>query len=141
MKKLTSIVLCLTIIGMAGMIYAVESSGAVKSDLLNRARETVGFVILNTNCEGELIVNVALKDGEANKTYGVDVKINRTDRVFLNRISTNRQSNGNLHGMIPIPMRLLQDDYIFVRLFLFDAAGDQIGTELITVPLKICDDF
>ena len=66
---------------------------------------TYGFVIMNTNAEGDLIVQVSLKGATPDATY--DIWVNQypgdcpTSMIDSLSLSTNVKGNGNAHVKVP----------------------------------------
>ena len=56
-----------------------------------------GFVVLNTNSNGDLIVNVSVKNGAPNTTYDIYVNQDpgKCPTVPTATLTTNKQGNGN----------------------------------------------
>lgn len=121
MKKLAIVLaLCMaSSIVVGGVVFAGKpaGSGAGKASLydsegytcLGGASETTGptygFVILNTNASGDLIVQVALKGATANATY--DIWVNQDPGACPldfptapGALTTNDDGNGNAHVKI-----------------------------------------
>ena len=79
------------------------ASGALKTD-----EGPYGFVILNTNTSGELIVEFALKGAIENATF--DLYVNQVDTIngctiqapnLKGELTTNGRGNGNAHFNLP----------------------------------------
>ncbi|MBA7635470.1 hypothetical protein ES703_43074 [subsurface metagenome] len=73
---------------MPGDLYFEEGSGS-----------RVGWAIVNTNADGELIVQTHLDNGEENQTFDVYVRINdEWHPADVGSLTTNRQGKGNAHA-------------------------------------------
>ena len=142
MKKVITLCLALSLLVCFVASPVLAANGAVKVPLKNPHGGEKGWAIVNTNANGMLNVQVHLQD------------IIRTDGSFKVRVrffdihsnvitegilTTNVQGNGNLHGKIRIPRRLLNHDYITVGV----AVGPpppptnwRFRTGLFSVPVK-----
>lgn len=147
MKKLIAIglvismVLSIIIVGVSLAKGPPEGAGAAKMPLWNSpgfddadgATTTdvaYGFVILNTNASGELIVNFVLKGATANADFILYVnrvkggtiqapnKISEITNDVGVVLTTNSQGNGNAHFIIP---SLDETDWFWVSAIDFDS--------------------
>ena len=82
---------------------------------INQIGPTVGFVILNTNASGDLIVQVSLK-GVPNETY--DIYVNQVNDACVSvsggirgTLTVNVRGNGNAHVQVP---RIEDAEYFWV---------------------------
>ena len=125
MRKLTVLVAVLLVAALAGTALAEMKPGSGAGRVLlfestlfscqDGASDTsgrpFGFVVMNTNRKGDLIVQVSLKRAQPNQTY--DIWVNQatveTDPVScelsattaLAALKTNRMGNGN--AMVKVP--------------------------------------
>ena len=111
-------------------------NGAVKTPVLDAGNE-VGWAILNTDCEGFLVVNVHLNDGLADEEFTV-----RVNGEVVGTLSTNGQGKGNFYAEIPLPEDV--GETITVRVTLVATIPGDGGlpavvryrTDRVTVPVK-----
>lgn len=120
-----SMVLSIIVVGVSLAKKPPVGAGAAKMPLWNSADYTndggasdtsdgpFGFVILNTNASGELIVNFVLKGATANADFilyvnrvkGGTIQTPNKISVITNDVgvvlTTNSQGNGNAHFIIP----------------------------------------
>lgn len=103
--------------------------------ILDGDRDPVGRTTLQATCSGNLMVTAGVSQGEPGKAFGVDVQINREDRMFIGSFTTDRGGAGALTGQVMIPGALLGEEMVYARLFLYDRQQDWYGTELLGVSL------
>jgi hypothetical protein len=72
-------------------------NGAVKTPVWDGGSE-VGWAILNTDCEGFLVVNVHLDDGLADEEFTV-----RLNGEVIGSLETNRKGKGNFYAELALP--------------------------------------
>lgn len=112
MKKVLAFVLVTLLIGvlvpatLAAGKGGEKGLGARKVDLVDKATgEVVGFVIVNTNAKGVLIVNVQLKSGEVETSYLVYVKqivADGSSQVQFGEVETDEDGHGHVNVHVPI---------------------------------------
>jgi len=117
MKKLAivvALVLVVTTTAATALAQRPVGAGAGKALLYDRPGYTCqggavdlsdgpyGFVVMNTNRHGDLIVEVSLKGATPNETY--DIWVNQypgacplSEATALDALTTNRRGNGNAH--------------------------------------------
>lgn len=102
MKKVGIATLILVL--LLGLGATLAYAKAQKVDLYDASDVRVGWVILNKNAAGEIIVQVHLDAGESNTEFYVFIKNNNwtwaddTDRH--GKFTTNRRGKGNFHSTI-----------------------------------------
>lgn len=102
-------------VAMAGMVVVATagegSMGAVKTDLRTRtdpgdtygSGPVAGFAILNTNADGNLIVNARLKSGQADTMFYLWVVIDGSNQGVVASLMTNRKGKGGACVELPLP--------------------------------------
>lgn len=120
MRRVTVAALVILMLAAFGGVAAAQppaGAGAEKSALFETDSFTCaegataidgahyGFVVMNTNAKGNLIVQVSLKRAEPNTTY--DIWVNQdpgacplTEATKVGAITTNRMGNGNGHVVV-----------------------------------------
>jgi len=109
-------------------------NGAVKTPVWDGGNE-VGWAILNTDCEGILIVNVHLGDGLADEEFTV-----RLNGDVIGSLQTNRKGKGNFYTELDLPDDVGESVDVRVAL-IATIPGDipavvRYRTDLVTVPVK-----
>jgi len=100
MKKIIIVILALIL--LLGLGAMSVNAKAVKVSLFDRSdwvTEVDGWVIVNINAAGEIIVEVSVKKVEANTEFLVYIKTNLisgTD-AYVGKFMTNEAGNGNFH--------------------------------------------
>jgi len=108
----------LMVAALGGAAVAQPPAGAGKAPLFNSEAYTCpagagattgpryGFVVMNTNARGDLIVQVSVKRAEPNTTY--DIWVNQdpgacplASATSVGALTTNRMGNGNAHLVVP----------------------------------------
>ena len=99
MKKIIIVILALIL--LLGLGATLANAKAVKVPLVDRddVSTEVGWVIVNTNAAGEIIVEISVKKVEANTEFLVFIKNNLVTGVaaFVGEFMTNEVGNGNFH--------------------------------------------
>ena len=108
MRKLAIVLIACLVVALAASGVAMaggppEGAGATKAPLYccdncNCCGETYGFAVMNTNGNGDLIVEVSVKKACPNAKYVVGVwQDTCAPDGSCTRLTTNGQGNGNAH--------------------------------------------
>jgi len=158
MKKFMTIVLAMSLVAM----FAVDAQAKWKQKHRNKIRkgrgavkavlqelqegddptglgsgDAAGFVVLNTNDEGVLIVNVKVKRGAADAAFDVTVTIDGIPTI-AGQLATNKKGKGAAHFKLDVS-GAYPGESIEVQVAVLPAeAGETLGytTAAQTVPLK-----
>ena len=119
MRRLVLVFLVVFMVAaLGGVAIAQPPAGAGKAPLFHSDAYTCsagagattgpryGFVVMNTNARGDLIVQVSVKRAEPNTTY--DIWVNQDPgacplaaATLVGALTTNRMGNGNAHLVVP----------------------------------------
>jgi len=112
-------------------------NGATKTPVMDGETQ-VGWAILNTDCEGFLVVNVHLDDGLAEEAFTV-----RVNGGIVGSLETNRKGKGNFYTEIDLPDDVGEVIDVRVTLVAIIPGGPddptavvRYRTDLVSVPVK-----
>ena len=94
MKKM---LIAMSLTALAASLAFGGSQGAVKTPLWEGENQ-VGWVVLNTDCDGHLIVVVHLDQGRVDEDYTAFAMICHYVLTRVGMLTTNGQGKGNLHS-------------------------------------------
>ena len=111
------------------------SQGAVKTPLWEGENQ-VGWVVLNTDCDGHLIVVVHLDQGRGDEDFATVAVICGTVSPALGTLTTNGQGKGNLHSKVDLPPDAEGSTSARVHLTPESAGRPLYTTDVVEVPVK-----